>query len=208
MPLCNSTDRKRLQSKSTNYFSSMRVCQSTEGLIQKPGRIVNHMVNCMVVLIYSQVIIKPEKMDMVVVKTEVSIEQPIEVVARYAENPDNATKWYKNIKTSKVLTSLPLKVGTKISFEASFLGKKLDYTYEVTKYTPQKLLVMQTSNGPFLMETTYLWEALSATSTKMTLINAGYPSGFSRFVSPIMSLAMKRENTKDLKRVKTILESK
>ncbi len=145
---------------------------------------------------------------MVAVKTEITIRQPIEIVANYAEDPEKATEWYKNIKASKLLTPPPLKTGTRISFEAFFLGKKLEYTYEVTKYVPLEVLVMRTSEGLFLMETTYKWQALDSNNTKMTLINTGYPSGFSRYVSPFIALAMRRENKNDLKRIKTILESR
>jgi hypothetical protein len=46
------------------------------------------------------------------------------------------------------------------------------------------------------METTYTWEALDATSTRMTLRNRGEPSGFSRLVAPFMAAAMRRANRK------------
>jgi hypothetical protein len=66
--------------------------------------------------------------------------------------------------------------------------------------------VMRTTDGPFPMETTYLWKSLSGSETVMTLINRGSPSGFSKFLVPFMSFAMRKANLKDLLRIKQILE--
>ena len=41
---------------------------------------------------------------------------------------------------------------------------------------------------------------------RMTLRNRGMPSGFSRVASPLMTVAMRRANRKDLRRLKAILE--
>ena len=68
-------------------------------------------------------------------------------------------------------------------------------------------LVMRTADGPFPMETTYTWEPVGETATRMTLRNRGDPSGFSRLTAPIMGRAMRRATTKDLARLKALLES-
>jgi hypothetical protein len=57
------------------------------------------------------------------------------------------------------------------------------------------------------METTYSWQDTDSGGTRMTLRNRGEPSGFSKFVAPIMVFAMRRANRKDLRRLKTILEA-
>lgn len=140
------------------------------------------------------------------VMTETEIDRPAGVVAAYAGDPANAPTWYVNIKSAEWKTTPPIAVGSRIAFVAHFLGKKLEYTYEVTELVPERKLVMRTAQGPFPMETTYTWEPLSESKTRMTLRNHGSPSGFSKVFAPLMSSAMKKAMTKDLARLKELLE--
>jgi hypothetical protein len=58
------------------------------------------------------------------------------------------------------------------------------------------------------MVTTYTWQTVDNNKTRMTLRNAGRPSGFSKLFAPLMATMMKKANRKDLKKIKEILESK
>jgi uncharacterized membrane protein len=141
------------------------------------------------------------------VLTEVVVDRPIGEVARYAGDPENAPKWYVNIKSVEWRTPPPLALGSRIAFVAQFLGRRLAYTYEIVDLSPEARLVMRTSEGPFPMETTYTWEPTGERGTRMTLRNRGEPRGFSKLVAPLMASAMRRANRKDLARLKSILES-
>jgi hypothetical protein len=97
-------------------------------------------------------------------------------------------------------------VGSQVTFVARFLGRRLAYTYELLELVPGSRLVMSTSEGPFPMETTYTWADAPSGGTRMSLRNRGEPSGFSKVVTPVLEQAMRRANTKDLARLKQILE--
>jgi Polyketide cyclase / dehydrase and lipid transport len=140
------------------------------------------------------------------VQTAIEIDRERAVVAAYASDPDNATTWYANIKSVEWRSAKPLRVGARIAFIAHFLGRTIDYTYEIKGFEPGERLVMATSEGPFAMETTYAWSDTPNGGTKMILRNRGAPSGFSKVAAPMMKAAMRRANSKDLARLKQILE--
>jgi uncharacterized protein YndB with AHSA1/START domain len=142
------------------------------------------------------------------VLTEAVISRPRENVADYASNPDNAPKWYVNITAVEWKSNPPLRVGSRVAFVAHFLGRRLEYTYEIAEYVPGSRLVMRTAEGPFPMETTYTWETTPSGDTRMTLRNRGTPTGFAKLAAPMMAAAMRRANDKDLARLKSVLEGK
>jgi Polyketide cyclase / dehydrase and lipid transport len=140
--------------------------------------------------------------------TEIEIARPRAEVAAYAADPDNATTWYENIKSVEWRSRPPVEVGSRVAFVASFLGRRIAYTYEVKEHLPAERFVMNTSEGPFPMETTYAWADAGEGATRMTLRNRGEPAGFGKVTAPVVARAMRRANRKDLARLKAILESR
>src|SRR5947209_4056089 len=132
------------------------------------------------------------------VVTEIQIGCPRDQVSAFAADPTNATAWYKNIKAVEWETQPPLRVGSKLRFRAQFLGRTLDYTYEVREIESGRRFVMATAQGPFPMETTYTWEDAANGSTRMTIRNRGEPTGFAAVTAPVMALAIRRANEADL----------
>jgi uncharacterized membrane protein len=141
------------------------------------------------------------------VQSAIEIDRPVSEVSGYAANPDNAPLWYVNIKSVEWLTPPPAQVGSRIAFVANFLGRRLAYTYELVEFIPGVRLVMRTSEGPFPMETTYTWESSAEGTTRMTLRNRGTPAGFSVWFAPLMAVAIRRANRKDLAVLKKRLEN-
>jgi uncharacterized membrane protein len=140
------------------------------------------------------------------VESETVIDRPRSEVAAYVCDPDNATSWYANIESVQWRSPRPLAVGTRLAFVARFLGRRLEYTYEVRDLVAGERFVMSTAEGLFPMETTYAWEDAGDGATRMRLRNRGEPAGFGRIAAPMMARAIARANQADLQRLKAILE--
>lgn len=140
------------------------------------------------------------------VSCEIEIEASVREVSTYAADPDNAPNWYEKIESVEWVTRPPVDVGSKMRFVAHFLGRRLEYTYEVVEYKPGRRMVMRTAEGPFPMETTYVWEKLPGDRTRMTLRNRGEPTGFSKLMAPLMRASMRKANEADLRALKALFE--
>jgi len=125
-----------------------------------------------------------------------------------AGDPTNAPAWYVNMRSVEWLTDPPLRVGSRMAVVAHFLGRRLAYAYEVAEIVLDERLVLRTADGPFPMETTYVWESLGDGRTRMALRNRGTPTGFGNIAAPFLSAAMRGANCKDLARLKEILEAR
>jgi len=139
------------------------------------------------------------------VVTEIDIARPRADVYAFASDPDNATRWYSNIDSVEWETPRPAGLGSRIAFSARFLGRRLTYTYEVVELVDGERFAMRTAQGPFPMETTYAFSDADG-GTRMSLRNRGEPSGFAKVGASLMAAAMRRENRKDLERLKGLLE--
>ncbi|PZU48860.1 MAG: hypothetical protein DI571_02995 [Arsenicicoccus sp.] len=93
-------------------------------------------------------------MDVTVTTT---FDAPRPLVAAIAGDPDQAMRWYANIRSVRWRSAPEVAEGARVDFVARFLGRQLAYTYEIVDLVPDERLVMRTDDGPFPMETTYTW---------------------------------------------------
>lgn len=140
------------------------------------------------------------------VRTEATIAASPDVVASVASDPDRVRDWYTAISRVEWLTPPPLAAGTRLAFEARFLGRPLGYVYEVVELDLPRRMVMRTADGPVPMETAYTWEHGADGGTRMTIRNRGEPRGFGRLAGLVMAPAIRRANRRDLARLRDLVE--
>jgi uncharacterized membrane protein len=140
------------------------------------------------------------------VEVHITIDRPRREVAAYCCDPAAVTTWNANIRAVQWDADRPLAVGSLLGFTSGFLGRTLEYTYEVAELVPDEKFVMRSVRGPFSMETTYLWVDDEEGGTWMTVRNRGEPTGFAGLAAPILATAVRRATAKDLAQLKSILE--
>ncbi|MGH9277697.1 MAG: SRPBCC family protein [Acidimicrobiales bacterium] len=140
------------------------------------------------------------------VVTEIVIDRPVEAVSAYAADPSHAPEWYATHRLGRVEDAaadrgrVPAAVHGPVPRAAARLHLR------DRRPRARRAAGHATAEGPFPMETTYTWTAGPPSSTHMTLRNRGEPAGFSKLAAPLMAPMMRRANTKDLHRLKSILE--
>jgi len=141
------------------------------------------------------------------VQVEVVINRSRSDVASYAMDPGNDPIWISGIVEAKALTEPPLAAGTRVERVAKFLGKRIEYILEVVEYDPETLLVMKSIKGPFPMEVSYRFQETPGGTLARIQVQGEAGGFYSRIAGPVMSRAVKRSITKDLKTLKRLLES-
>ena len=139
------------------------------------------------------------------VDTEIVIDRPRDEVAAYAGDLTNAPEWYTNLRGLEWKTEPPVGVGSQVEFIAMFLGRELQFVFEIREWVPGERLVMASAEGPFPLETTFAWEDHTAGGTRMRLRNRGDVAE-TGLDAPVVSRQMEKAMGNDLKRIKRILE--
>ena len=64
-----------------------------------------------------------------------SIDRPPDQVAAYLRDPANDTDWIGGLRSARLLTPGPVRVGSQVERVATFLGCRIEYVNEITSTT-------------------------------------------------------------------------
>ena len=141
-------------------------------------------------------------------QAKITINKPIAQVYEYTINPNHAKDWYENVKTSTwEENNGALTEGTSVKLLTHIMGKDFPFTYTIKTLEVNKKMHMVSTAGPFLMESEYLFQALSETATAVTIINRAEPKGIPFFMVSIVKGKVQKTIEEDVVRLKNILEA-
>lgn len=132
------------------------------------------------------------------VTTSARIEAPLELVAAFTANPDNAPVWHGSVTGVDWLSERQVAVGARVVFHMSLLGRTLLFPTEITAFTSGETLTMDSTDGPFPMSNTYHWVRDGGDATIMSIRNLSQPTGFSRKATPLLARSVRRAIARDL----------
>jgi uncharacterized protein YndB with AHSA1/START domain len=141
------------------------------------------------------------------VKFEVAVEinRPIDEVFAYMADPTKTPEWNSIVEEARP-SETPVRRGTTISSRARFLGRKIDSTFEVVEYVPNKTFVQRTDK-PFPFTITNVFEA-AGKATRVKGAFEGEPGGFFKLGEPILARIAKKQFQAQLDTAKELLEAR
>ncbi len=141
---------------------------------------------------------------MVKMEFSIHIDRPVAEVFEYLADPTKLPEWSPMFDEAKP-SETPIRVGTKVQTRAKFLGRKLESSYEVIEYEPNKRFVTKTDR-PFPLERADTYESEGG-GTRVVIVAEAEPGGFFRLGEPILARIMKKQGQAQLDTVKELLEA-
>lgn len=142
----------------------------------------------------------------VTVEHEVVIRRPVGEVFDFVSDSEHLPAWTAGVKRVSRSSPGPIGVGTTYRVVAKMLGRRVESTYEVTAYEPDRLVALRMTSPLFAFEETYRFEPEDAGRTVVQVEADVHPSGALRFLGPLLGLAMQRQVQSDHRRLRSTLE--
>ncbi len=142
------------------------------------------------------------------VKVEVSavINRPVEEIFDYISNPENGPKWQSGVLEAEQTSKGPSSVGATIREVRKFMGRRIDQTFEITEYEPNRMIKQKTISGPMTLDASYAFESVED-GIRVTIGGEGDSGGFFKLADPIINRMAKRQMEADLANLKDLLEA-
>ena len=136
-----------------------------------------------------------------------SIDRPRDQVAAFLRDPANDTEWIGGLRSARLLTPGPVRVGSQVERVAGFLGRRVEYVNEITELTADRL-AMRSVRSPFPMRITYGHRDAGDGTTEVSVRVEGDAGRFYALVGSLLGLAVRRSVTRDLRNLKQALEAR
>jgi uncharacterized protein YndB with AHSA1/START domain len=140
------------------------------------------------------------------IQQSITIHQPVEQVFAFVGDTRNTTRWHPSLTEARATLDGPAQVGTQITEVRTFIGRKMESTFEIVEMEPNKRIVMKSETGPFPLKVTMTFESLGNTS-RITLEADTEPRGFLKLADGMIAGMLKKELETDLSAAKQVVET-
>ena len=142
---------------------------------------------------------------MIRVVTGVNIDRPSEEVFAFISNFENNPKWQSGQLEAKFSSEGPLRVGSTYDQVAKFMGRRIESSFEVLEYEPNRKVKASTTSGSFPITFTRMVEPRDG-GAKVTAIVEGNANGFFKLAEPLLSRMVQRSVDSDYQTLKRVME--
>ncbi len=134
------------------------------------------------------------------------INRPPDEVFAYISNFENNPKWQSGMQEARFTSEGSLRVGSTYTQVAKFLGRRIQSTFEILEYEPERMVKATTTSGSFPITFTRMVEPAEG-GTQVTAIIEGDASGFFKLAEPLLARMVQRSVDADYANLKHILET-
>lgn len=139
--------------------------------------------------------------------TQATIDRPASEVWSFLTDVDRYPEWMP-VDNPRVLSGRPDEPGGRIGMLMNALGRKLDFEAEITEADRDRRIVWRVIRGvPFRGDYIATLEPAGPASTRVTYAGRFRLVGLWRLLQPLVALEMKKGESRELQRVKEMLEA-
>jgi hypothetical protein len=135
------------------------------------------------------------------------IYRPIQQVFDFVSRPENDVEWQYGTLTATGLSEGVSTIGSFFRSIGHLLGHRVQSTFEVTEYEPNRKYGFKSLSGPLHSQTSYTFEVASG-STKISISTQAHVADFFQMNERLVEKKMKKELKENLAILKGILEAK
>ncbi|MDW3221243.1 MAG: SRPBCC family protein [Acidimicrobiales bacterium] len=139
------------------------------------------------------------------IRSEIDIDRPVEqvfaVVADMSRNPE----WQTGMVSCSWTTEPPILVGSTYDQVASFMGREILTTFEVTEFDAPSRIRIESIVSTFPLDITRTVEPRGDGSRVVAVVR-GEPGGLMKLFAPLMTFQARRSIRADYQRLKELLE--
>ncbi len=139
-------------------------------------------------------------------EASVVINRPIEEVFAYVDDIGNVSQWQSYVLEAEQTSEGPKGVGTSERGVMQFLGRRIEFTVEITEYEPNSKIKDKVTAGPMAVEHTITLDRVER-GTRVTIVAEGETGGFFALAEGIVSRMFQRDLQANLAKLKEILEA-
>lgn len=143
---------------------------------------------------------------MIKAETSVVINRPVEKVFEFVNASENAPQWRSGVLESWQTSEGPIGVGTTLTEVIRFLGRRIESTFEVMEYEPNRKISAKTTSGPISFEVSRTFESVEG-GTRLTVTIEGETGGFFKLAEPLVARMTNRQIETDHANLKDLLEA-
>ncbi len=135
------------------------------------------------------------------------IYRPLNQVFSFVSTPENDFQWQYGTLASTQLSEGEIGVGTLFRSVGHFMGRRIESTYEVTEFEPNKRYGFKSLSGPMDSHTLYTFEVTKG-STTINIASQASPRDLFKKDDVIVEKKVKKQYKENLAILKGVLEAR